>query len=526
MNTLFKSKYIISCIVIGILAFALTACSSSAIQSSAIARYNATASTNCKIGPTGPTITTGYPIGPLKGTRRWIIDQNGAVVILHGVNVVAKNKPYYPCAFNFNGQDAVWLNTNGLDIVRLGVLPSGEMPTKGHISQNYINHLISTVNTLASQHIYVLLDWHQDDYGRFFNDKGTSFRADGMPSWMTITNGKQNKQTNFPFDYINDPALQQAFQSFWDNSKIKNGLAIQQYYFEMLQAVAQRVVNNPWVLGYEILNEPWPGNTWQQCLVGKDACPSLDKTELDPFYAKAIAAIRKVDPSHLIFMEPFVLFNFGTPTSVAIPTGAKNVGLSFHQYTQSQIGVDNVFSNALKWAQTHNGPLLNTEFSSINDNATTIGMETSAGNNFLMSWTYWVFNNCNIACSPAAGTNVLLNSQNPPKGANIDTPVVNQLVQPYPLVTAGTPESLTYDAATHVLNYQWSSAKTASNGNFANGAATTILTPKLDFPSGYSVTAVGAKVISNACSTILILHQTQISTHITVTITPGSTCKN
>ncbi len=505
----------------------LSACSSSPSDNlSSVAKYNATASPNCKIGPAKSQNSSAYPTAPLRGAGRWMVDQNGSVVILHGVNVVAKDSPYYPCAFNFNSLDAQWLNSNGLNIVRLGVLPSGEMPTKGHISQSYIDHLISTVNLLTEDHIFVLLDWHQDDYGTFFDNKGTAFRADGMPAWMTITNGKPNKQTAFPFDYINDPALQQAFQSFWNNDKIKNGLGIQQYYFEMLQAVAKRVATNPWVLGYEILNEPWPGNTWSPCLLSKDACPSLDKSELDPFYAKAVSAIREVDPTHLIFMEPFVLFNFGTPTSIAIPKGSTNVGMSFHQYAQNQIGVNNVFINALKWSRSHNGPLLNTEFSSIGNNPATIGMQTATANNYLMSWTYWVFNNCDIACSPPAGTNVLLNSEKPPVGNNIDTPVVDQLVQPYPLVTAGTPLFLNYDSTNHILTYRWSSAKVNSSSHFGIGATTTIIVPPFDFPSGYSVTAIGAKVISSNCSGLLTLKQVQATTNLSVTINRSSTCKN
>ena len=56
------------------------------------------------------------------------------------------------------------------------------------------------------------------------------------------------------------------------------------------------------------MNEPWPGTNWSPCFTG---CPDLETQLLAPFYARMTAAVRAVDPRHPVFVEPFVLFNFG-----------------------------------------------------------------------------------------------------------------------------------------------------------------------------------------------------------------------
>ena len=56
------------------------------------------------------------------------------------------------------------------------------------------------------------------------------------------------------------------------------------------------------------MNEPWPGADWTPCLTG---CPDLEQQLLAPFYARMTDAVRSVDRRHPLYVEPFVLFNFG-----------------------------------------------------------------------------------------------------------------------------------------------------------------------------------------------------------------------
>ncbi len=462
----------------------------------------------------------GAPSGPIGHAGRWLTDDQGRVVILHGVNVVAKDAPYYPCAFGFGDADAAFLASEGMDVVRLGVLPSGEMPTRRRIDENYIDHLIATIDLLARHHVYVLLDWHQDDYGTYFDEPGTAYRADGFPSWMTVTNGAPNKQAVFPFDYNSDPALQQAFQSFWDDSPVPGGEGLQQYALQMLVAVASRVESDPWVLGYEVMNEPWPGTTWLPCLEAP-GCANLERSELDTYYAKAAAAIRSVDPSHMIFFEPFVLYNFGTsPTHLSLPAGVGGTGMSFHQYALTPADQEQVLANSIVWSRSTGGALLNTEWSSSGSPASIAG-QAAEEDSALMSWTYWVFDNCDIACVPASEANLLLDPLKPPAGANVNAPVVDALARPYAVAVAGSPASMSYDATSHVFDLRWSTSKVGSAQRFRSGALTAVEVPKTAYPDGYSVHATGARVVSAPGAPVAVVSQEGTPANLEVTIKPG-----
>lgn len=445
------------------------------------------------------------PAGPVGHAGRWLVDSQGRVLLLHGVNVVAKNAPYYPSAFGFGSADAAWLASQGLDVVRLGVLPSGEMPTMGKIDVSYIDQLVSTLHMLARHHIFTLLDWHQDGYGTYFDQPGTYYRADGFPTWMTITNGAPDKQAVFPFDYTSNPALQEAFQAFWDNQVLPGGKSLQAYDLAMLSAVAKRVAGDPWVLGYEVMNEPWPGTTWLPCLTG-NGCPSLDATELDPYYARAARAIRAVDPHHMIFFEPFVTYNFGlAPTHIALPRGISNTGMAFHQYAQSPAAARQVFANSLAWSKATGGALLNTEWSSAGTNPASIIAQANDEDAALMPWTYWVFSGCNIACSPARQADLLLHMSRPPVGSNVNAPVVDAVVRPHPVAVAGVPLHLAYDPSSHVMTFSWSPERAGGTGYFGAGATSVFAVPRLDYPLGYTVHASGVKVLSAPNASTLVV---------------------
>lgn len=450
-----------------------------------------------------------FVVGPISHYDRWLTDAAGRVVLLHGVNMVEKRPPYYPSAFGFGNTDAAWLASNGLYVVRLGVLATGLMPSPGHIDTTYLNNLATTVQSLTQHHIFVLLDFHQDAYG-------PSVGFDGFPAWMTLTNGAPNRRANFPVDYLTNPAVQQAFKSFWDNEKVPGGLGLQQYYAAMLTAVAARFGANPWVLGYDILNEPWPGKTAGICLINASGCPTLDHKELDPFYKTADHAARLADHTHIVFVEPFVLFNQGlSRTNISLPGNDPNSGLSFHQYALTTSQAQQVLTNAISWSQLTGGALLNTEWGGTT-NPVDIAAESSQIDSAMLPWIYWSFNG-----------GVVSNLSLPPTGTNLNQGVASTLVQPYPLAIAGTPKTLSYDASSHILNFTWST-RGVDGKVFTPNAITSFVVPKLDYPTGYNVIAHGVTVTSNPCAPLMTVTAasgaTALPQNVSVEITPGQTC--
>ena len=82
-------------------------------------------------------------------------------------------------------------------------------------------------------------------------------------------------------------------------------------------------------MGYDLLNEPWPGTGWQAC-ANTEGCPAFDRDKLTPFSERVYRQIRRADPDGIVWYEPNVLFNNGPKTHHGA-IGAKT-GLSFHVY--------------------------------------------------------------------------------------------------------------------------------------------------------------------------------------------------
>jgi endoglycosylceramidase len=223
--------------------------------------------------PDATVAASSVPYGAIGHSGRWLTDAAGRVLQLHGVNMVAKEPPYEPAAAGFSDDDAAWLAQNGFRVVRLGVLATGLMPTPGKVDEAYIESIAASVDDLARHGIYTLIDFHQDGWGPSIGD-------DGFPGWMTETKDAKDTHTGFPLYYVTNPAIQQAFQSFWDDDAGPGGGTLQSQYATMFSTLARRLAGNPNVLGYDLFNEPWPGNKWGPCLGEAAGCPDLDRAEL------------------------------------------------------------------------------------------------------------------------------------------------------------------------------------------------------------------------------------------------------
>ena len=446
--------------------------------------------------------SSALPNGPVSHVGRWLVDQSGRVLLFHGVNMVDKTAPFYPSSEGFSTDDAQWLAQSGFRVVRLGILATGLMPSPGVVSQSYINQIAKTVNLLGSHGIYTLVDFHQDGYG-------PSIGSDGFPSWMVETNGKVNNGVGFPLYYIANPAVRQAFQSFWDDQRSSDGRGLEQDYGIMFKAVARKFANNPYVLGYDLFNEPWPGNVWKSCLYNSNGCPGLTHQELDKAYSIATKAIRSTGDHHLIFGEPFVLFNFGMAgTTLSLPGNDKNSGMSFHMYTLTPSREPDVISNAISWSKKTGGALLNTEWATSNFAPDAI-RQSSELDQALLPWIYWSFDG-----------GLVKDVLQPPTGANLVGGDVTAVVQPYPLAVAGTPLSFSYVNSDRTLTFSWSTTGVGSKG-LSPHAVTSFEVPSEVYPNGYLLSITGGKILSKPCVSIVELKAYSGARKVTVTISPG-----
>ncbi|MEN8184407.1 MAG: cellulase family glycosylhydrolase [Myxococcota bacterium] len=444
--------------------------------------------------------TRAGPRPPLRHQGRWLVDDADRVVLLHGVNEVAKSAPFYPAAFGFGTDDAVFLREQGFNVVRLGVDFRGVMPAPGEIDRAYIEALAVTVRQLARQRIFVLLDFHQDGFS-------PKYLGNGLPDWMAMDDGLRNPPIPFPLYYVLNPAMQRAFESFWANRPLPDGVPVQEYFVQGLRAVVERFRLERYVIGYELMNEPWPGADWIGCITG---CPDLEQELLAPFYARCTRAVRQLTRHQQVYVEPFVLFNFGrSPTS--LPGIDSGNALAAHSYALSPEDEQRVLDNAVAAAERDRAPLIVTEFGASID-STLLARHTARFDGAIVPWMMWAYNESIIRDSsqPAGLDNV----------RSLDA--LAALVRPYPMAVTGTPTVIAFDPVTGVFDLAYST--TTPNGGRSRHQTSVVFVPALHYPDGYRVEVDGGRVISRACADRLLVQAHPSAEVVTVRVTRGGSC--
>lgn len=443
---------------------------------------------------------------------RFLTDASGQVVILHGLDMVSKVPPYEPAAAGFGAVAARSLASNGFDVVRLGVIYSAVEPEPGVFSAAYVRSIARTVATLAAQGIYSLLDFHQDQMS-------VGFGGEGWPAWSVETDGLPVKKFVFPLGYTASPALNAAFDNFWADRPGPGEIGLQQRYAAAWRYVAARFAPDPWVLGYDLINEPWSAK-------GSDA-------QLGAFYRRVISAIRSVDRRHLIFYEPYVLFDFGAQTTLP-GLGDGRLGMSFHDYCATdparharrcanEEGLP--IENALARTARTGDALVMTEFGATDDLADLRRVVALADENGI-SWIEWAYCGCDdpTGTIPASVEGLVTNPALPATGANVDAAKLAVLSEPSPRLVSGTPQSYAFDDKTHTFRFAYST--TAPDGaRFGRGSCTAILIPPDQYPAGYSIEVAGARVTSAPDAGVLTLAQLPpgaAAGHVTVEVRPGT----
>lgn len=453
-------------------------------------------------------------VAPLEHSGRWLIDGHGRVVILHGVNMVNKFPPYTLSAAGFGEEDAAILAAEGFNAVRVGVIYSAVEPSPGKYDDRYLDEIAKTVALLARHGIWSLLDFHQDLYG-------PAFHGEGFPLWATFTDGLPTGPTRgFPFDYFQLPAVAKAFDNFWANREGPGGVGLQDRYAAAWAHVATRFANSEGILGYELMNEPFPGSHWKEC-VQAQGCPSFDQNYLKPFWKKVITAIRRHDAKTLIFYEPNVLYDLGSATHLGRLEG-EHLGFSFHPYVHTAEGL----GMAVQYSADTGAALFATEWGAVTDPAA-IRAGAQAMDDAMMPWLYWTWANKTpfkipgVGALPSGSENqgVVQDLSKPRKPGNLHEDRLDALARPYPRAIAGLPQEFSFNPDTKIFRLVYLSSP-APGRSLAKEAVTEIFCPKRHYPSGYQVTVQGATVLSKLNDPILHLANQPGAPLVRVEITP------
>jgi len=285
------------------------------------------------------------------------VDAAGRHVILHGINVGQKHDPYVSW---HRPEDYARMREWGFNCVRLLTLWAAIEPECGTYDEEYLKRLDARIAWAKEHGLYVLLDMHQDLWGE-------KPRGDGAPAWATLDEGKPRgpKGAVWSDAYFTSPMIQTAFDNFYANTPGPDGVGIQDRFALAWQHLAKRYANEPAIVGYDLINEPFMGSeillapirlaprlarlmaeeegtsgAWglvalyeklrtvegrievmkkladielYRSLTDAVAPVSMafEKDKLAPMYQRVAKAIREVDARHIVFIEPNPSTNAG-----------------------------------------------------------------------------------------------------------------------------------------------------------------------------------------------------------------------
>ena len=252
-----------------------------------------------------------------------IVDARGRQVLLRGVDTnqlgdYYRVRPGLRPAPPLGKRDFTQMSHLGFDVVRLVISWSKLEPTPGAFNRSYVARIRRAVHRARRHRIYVVIDIHQDAWGKYIaTPRGATCPAgtvpnqgwDGAPRWATFTDGLSTCRGS---GRSSSPAVQRAWAGFWRNRNI-----IQQRLVTIWGRLARTFATSPAVAGYDLLNEPDPGDA------RSDGEPAI----LARYYANAIAAIRAGERSrrhgfrHMVFFEPTILWLGSHPANHTVPPG-------------------------------------------------------------------------------------------------------------------------------------------------------------------------------------------------------------
>ncbi len=183
------------------------------------------------------------------------VDEFGRQVLLNGVNLVNKN----PKA-GYIGSEGIQEFKNfkkwGFNTIRLGVIWDGLEPEPGVFNEVYLKKIDQQIQWAHENGLYVFLDMHQDLFSVKYSD--------GAPQWATLDEGKKHIQGAVWSDaYLISPAVQTSWDNFWANKPVATETGVQDHYAKAWQHLAKRYADNPTVIGFDIMNEPFAGSEAQ-----------------------------------------------------------------------------------------------------------------------------------------------------------------------------------------------------------------------------------------------------------------------
>ncbi|MEZ5004674.1 MAG: cellulase family glycosylhydrolase [Chitinophagales bacterium] len=288
-----------------------------------------------------------------RGLAPAIYDSQHRFALLRGVNYSVLGDYYQaidsiPSETNYDPIHIEEMAKIGFNVIRLVLSWSELEPEQGVYSSQYIDQIKTIVDKAAAHDIHVVLDMHQDAWGKYIASPedvdcpdllSPAQGWDGAPEWATLTDGESTCKLGGLREL--SPAAIRAWQNFYTNKQ-----GIRTSFIDCWKFLVGNFAANTNIIGYDIINEPWFGD---QIGSGHELLGEL--------YGDVINAIRNVEAStpggfeHIIFFEPTAewsafTWTFGNNKDF---TDDENIVFAPHIYGGSITAVGNIqdgFRNA------------------------------------------------------------------------------------------------------------------------------------------------------------------------------------
>jgi endoglycosylceramidase len=260
------------------------------------------------------------------------VDQSGNPVVLRGMDVPVGHSNLAPVAAQLGANFVrIYVGWNAIE-------PQPPRNGRYRWDTSVLHQLDSEVEAYRSQHINVLIDFHQFHWSPYFAQATCKAgkkvcRASGVPAWF-YSGGR------FPATRSGES---QAEAAFWTSEKSRS----LNYYSAFAAMIAARYAHEPNVVGYEIFNEPHPGRLGD----GTEATNIMLRWQ-----AVIRRAIQRVDPARTVFIMCRGGAE-GVGTASLAPFGSlDHLALDWHDYFNGGSGgLDQAGDNWVpSWPATHN----------------------------------------------------------------------------------------------------------------------------------------------------------------------------
>ncbi|TNV80325.1 hypothetical protein FGO68_gene10517 [Halteria grandinella] len=389
-------------------------------------------------------------------STRLMQDASNRTMILHGVNIVPKTHPYIPRndtfdpVFSLTEAEIKGLSEWGFNVVRLGIMWQAVEVAPGVYNETYMDEMEALINKMGSYGIYSLVDGHQDavsnntcgeGFPNFYTQSAKSYCDGGYIPWMMDYYGFCYSIRDFGYrftpegkPYVED-CRTKSFAEYYMTAEsldimeqlYTNHSSLQNSYIAYWKYVSARLAGNPYIVGYDPLNEPFPSNVYKDPEIVFE--PGLfDERSLEPLYSRTyLEAYKPADAGNMMFFEAAefpdemgifggLVFNLGFTKP---PGGEMNSAyhvVNDHTYcfqlvnsqnplqsygrnnTQCRLWHEDRIGTRAQDAKRYGVPLFISEFGGCGEDQDGFDEITMVGevcDEHLSGWAYWQFKNFN-----------------------------------------------------------------------------------------------------------------------------------